>query len=544
MLLKSILTPTVLIATILTSIFVVGMDPARASSNDGHQSKEGSATRTILLTPELLRDETGRVMEGERGLIFVPENRSNPDSRLIAVHFQRYRAVNPPAGEDKRAPIFLLAGGPGGEFTFRREMRYTQLDRLRQTRDVVVMSQRGNPRAPGLVPDFRIRSEDTLPLDKPASIKTLSEHLRKAYTQSLAQWTDLGVDVQGYDIINIVDDVDDVRKALGYGKLVLHGCSFGSHSSFSYLTRWPQNVDRALLGGVEPLDFGYDSAKWLWASMERLAAQAEADPDLAPSIPEGGLLKALTEVIKDLDREPRRVVIEHPETGEPTEVVVGADDLRAGSVRAYSELSQGNHHDRMALWPHFVLDMVDGDFRALALMALESRQSKDQGILIGLLLDNSLGISSKRDRKLKNERARRWIDPNWYYRATRTVDNTPLVDRDFIKDQPISVPVLMVSGDLDWYTPIENAEHIEPFLKTGKLVTVAGATHCPLYHPEQMPLQDPDTVEQIYGFLDADFSEKTAADYLAALPSRVVLQPIDFAPADSINVYELMISSQ
>ena len=54
-------------------------------------------------------------MDGEKvdafeGKIQVPENRGNPNSRLIPVHYVRFPATTAEPGP----PIIYLAGGPGG----------------------------------------------------------------------------------------------------------------------------------------------------------------------------------------------------------------------------------------------------------------------------------------------------------------------------------------------------------------------------------------------------------------------------------------------
>ncbi|MEM9667891.1 MAG: alpha/beta hydrolase [Pseudomonadota bacterium] len=503
-------------------------------------AQEPEPTRQIILTPDILISG-GVEIVGERGLILVPENRSQPESRMIAVHFQRYPAIEK---TDGRAPVFLLPGGPGGEYEFDTPVTIAALNRLRKTRDVIAISQRGNPGVPGLVPDLSIRNAAIAPLDQPASMIKASKRSADAYQVALERWTAAGVDVGGYDIINIVDDIYDVRKALGYGKIVLRGCSFGSQWSFSYMKRWPDTVDRALLSGVEPLDFAYDSAKWLWVSMARLAAQAEADPDLAPAIPEGGLLAAYKTVLKRLRTEPATVSVADPSSGGTIDVTVGPDDLRLGAIRYFDVLGGETDTDGLALWPHFILELYNGDYRALGLMTAVARTTPSDGPMITALIDNSLGISDKRDDQLLAEVERQWVEPNWWYRATRNVDAALEVDASFRDDEMLPMPVLLVSGSFDWSTPIENAQHAEAFLEQGKLVTIGGATHCPLYQTEQVLAQNPELVETLYTFIDRDFEDADeATEYFASLPDSYDLSVIDFAPRDDISIYQKMIES-
>ncbi|MEO0398221.1 MAG: alpha/beta hydrolase [Pseudomonadota bacterium] len=490
--------------------------------------------REVYLAPDILTDQNGRMMTLERGLIFVPENRSNPDSRSIPLHFFRAPAKKP---EPDRAPVVYLPGGPGYELDTTLPNVFDFIDRMRKTRDVIYVSQRGYPGASGLIPELWL-STPSAALDKPASMSKASAQLARSYKKALSVWNKAGVDMTGYDVLNAVDDVYDIRAALGYEKIALRGCSFGSQWSFSYIKRWPETVDRALLSGVEPLDFAYDSADWLWASMARVAAEAEAQPDFAPHIPEGGLLEVLKAVINRLEKNPVSVDVVHPETNQMVSVRLGADDLRMGAAKNFYAFDKDNDLENLAYWPKFILELYNGDYRMLAMMALSSRSEGNEA-LIAQTIDNSLGISTARDKRLKAEKARQWVDPNWYFYATRNVAGAPpTVPANFREDTPIDVPVLLVSGDYDWSTPIENAEHAEEFLIDGKLITVGGGTHCPLWNGEQLPAQRPDLTEAIYRFLDMDFENGSAADYLDTLPATINLDRLRYETPATPALYE------
>ncbi len=58
-----------------------------------------------------------------------------------------------------------------------------------------------------------------------------------------------------YNTNNAVDDLDDVRAALGYRRLVLYGGSYGSFFSFIYIRRHEDTVKSALLFGIQPPHF-------------------------------------------------------------------------------------------------------------------------------------------------------------------------------------------------------------------------------------------------------------------------------------------------
>ena len=204
----------------------MAMDCGEASPTAGTYI---SIPDTIVASP----DQRSKV---ERGLFFASENRRDPRSRLIAVHFLRFPALH---GEKGRPPVFLLDGGPGDDSDFTNPQAYyspSLVERLRRTRDVVYVSQRGNPKARGLVPALYWKLPGH-PMNLPGSAALRREGNRVAVKAVMQEWSDRRVDLRGYDILNIVDDVHELRAALGYDRIVLRGCSFGSQWSLSYLKR-------------------------------------------------------------------------------------------------------------------------------------------------------------------------------------------------------------------------------------------------------------------------------------------------------------------
>ncbi len=504
-----------------------GRDVGRA------RTSAGVSAGSYILTPDVVTDEEGRTVPVERGLVFVPENRRAPGSRLIAVHFVRFPSVQ--QREPGRAPVFLLPGGPGHDFDLSDPLVFDEIERLRRTREVVYVSQRGYSGAPGLVSELRVRY-DPLPPDTLTSALQRARRDRATLAAALEQWRMRGVDVTGYDIVNITDDLNDLRGALGYDRIVLRGCSFGSQWSLAYMKRWPGTVDRAFLSGVEPLDFGYDSPQWLWASMERVARAAEADRDLAPHVPRGGIMQALKTVLERLEARPVDVTIRSPSGDADVVVPVGADDLRG----LLTSLSLGRRRalENLAQWPRFILEMYRGDYRYLAARVADDRARRRSESLILPLINHSVGISAARRERLAAEPAARWLgDVNLREHATRGAAPTPQVDDRFRSDWQIDVPTLLVAGDYDWSTPVENAEHLATFLRAGHLVRVRGGRHCTETNFGELAAQLPAETARLYGFVDADL-ERSPRAFFDALPDELSLAPLDFAPPTGRSLYE------
>ena len=479
----------------------------------------------------------GERLSVEEGLLFVPENRTKPGSRIITVHFLRLRGT----GAGTKAPIFLLPGGPGGFFG--REGLVSgplrnEIDFLRASgRDVVIVNQRGNPAAP-FTPDMRW-PVTARPLDEPASESGYRAMVRKAVTEGLETWTKRGFDPAGYDILNITDDVNDLRQALGYPKIILRGGSFGSQWSFAFLKRYPQFVDRALMHGIEPLDYGYDSPASLWAAIERVSNLATQDPKLQPHLPAGGLTGALKTLLDRLGAAPQRVAITDPRTGREVSVTVGRLDLIQNLLYPFETAP---FTENLVKWPRFVLEMHKGDYRFLAGLIWEGRTATSLAGMLGLLIDNSLGITKTREAKLRAEPEQQWVGKvhPWYI-ETRDLTPTPDAGDPFRADFDIQVPVVLVQGDVDFSTPLENALHAKRFLRNGRLVVVEGGGTHSAHH--EIYRFAPEVKAALQRYLTVDL-DPTPADLFAGLPERVRLPPPAFETLAGPSLYDRWLASR
>lgn len=126
---------------------------------------------------------------------FAPENRRKPNSRTIVIHFLRFAARASRRGGG-RPPVLLLPGGPGSEFDSTDPKLQQAVERLRRTRDVVYVSQRGYAGAPGLAPDLSTL-EQVSSLQEPSSAGRTKALQQAAVKSALEKWTGKGLDLGG-----------------------------------------------------------------------------------------------------------------------------------------------------------------------------------------------------------------------------------------------------------------------------------------------------------------------------------------------------------
>lgn len=202
----------------------------------------------------------------------------------------------------------------------------TTLAAFNKTRDVVIVNQRGVGSSPDPLKLPRQWQGEGGKTSLPLSIEEASARIRAGLGETLEACKSQGIDAAGYDIINLIHDVDDLRKALGYEKIALRGTSFGSQRALVYMKRWPERVDRAILAGLEPLDCGYDSAQGVWRVFERLDEQlAKAgNEDVANT----GVCARIRTIVERLKKDSVRYQGQHPRTWRKGFVAIGLEDFR------------------------------------------------------------------------------------------------------------------------------------------------------------------------------------------------------------------------
>jgi pimeloyl-ACP methyl ester carboxylesterase len=462
----------------------------------------------VVVEPAALAvPEIGKV-EFELGTMFVPENRSEANSRVIGVGFARFRSVHETGGP----PMFFLPGGPGSSFLAdlkegnpRLGRIMADISRFRGVGDVICVDQRGFSER-GDTLKFKVTTPGE-PLDEPASLSRSIDAFTQVARAATAEFSEKGIDLRGYTVKECADDVNDIRKALGYEQIMLVGGSFGSQWSFAVMRRHPEIVARALLGGVEPLDCGYDMPSHILAAVQRMWWEAEQDERLKPYLPPGGLMAAARAVIERLEREPLRVElkgVKDSKTGEPITIVLGPGDFQQ------KVMLRGP-----ADGPASLLAIYHGQYDAWAFAAITGRRSRaTEGPIISVLIDSSLGVSQRRRFLLEADPATRYLGP-WNfarYIATADIWPSPDVGDEFRNEIVCPIPVVFVHGDWDTQTPIENTFQVAPYFPNSHVLIVERGGHGAM---NQITQALPDTAATLLDFL------KTGSS--TALPTRVTL---------------------
>ena len=199
-------------------------------------------------TEIMFAPESGDAVEAYEGSFQVPENRTNPDSRMLTLKYVRFAAT----GDEPGAPIIYLAGGPGGSgIQTAKYRRFPLFMAMREFGDVIAFDQRGTGASNDLP---NCTSSQHVSVAEPTSDTAFFAKERAAFAECLDYWTSEGVDVRGYTTTESVADLDDLRKHLGADQVDLWGISYGSHLSLAALRQIDDRIGRVVITAIEGLD--------------------------------------------------------------------------------------------------------------------------------------------------------------------------------------------------------------------------------------------------------------------------------------------------
>jgi pimeloyl-ACP methyl ester carboxylesterase len=163
----------------------------------------------------------------------VPLDRSGAAAGTIALSVARKLAGPTPAG----SALVAIAGGPGQAALPFAEFNATTMSQALRTRDLLVFDQRGTG------------SSD--PLSCPALERFSAASLSRLFAACAEQ---IGPARGAFTTQESVRDLEALRQATGYQKLVLYGTSYGTKVALEYAERYPQHVEAMVLDSVVPTD--------------------------------------------------------------------------------------------------------------------------------------------------------------------------------------------------------------------------------------------------------------------------------------------------
>lgn len=428
-----------------------------ALSGCGEARREASPT--LALRPCWL---PGVDDQARCGTLEVFEDREARKGRTIKL---RVAVVPALAASPEPDPVFVLAGGPGQSAISVARAILPVAERLRRSRDLVLVDQRGtgdshalpcelvNPEAP-LADKFKSTID-------PATIRGCLDKLDadpRLYTTDIA-----------------MDDLDEARAALGYATVNLWGTSYGTRAGLVYLRQHPDRVRSAVLDGVAPmslylpLSMARDAERaigLLFAHCSNDPACARAYPDLEPRF------RAFLAALAD---KPLTARVAHPKTGKIEEVTIDRDGF-AGALRGLLYAPEVS-----ALVPLVLDQAMRGEVGPFVTATVGLASGIDETMSVGMFFSVVCSEDAPffDDAALLRESQGTFVGPGplramvapcalWPRRAL------PKGYRDPVASDK---PVLLLSGELDPVTPPSWAAEAKKTLPNALALDVDGVGH-------------------------------------------------------------------
>jgi pimeloyl-ACP methyl ester carboxylesterase len=425
---------------------------------------QSSRTWRIPLTP--CKAAGGRA-EAVCGSYEVFENRAARAGRKIKLNLMVVPAQDAKPEPD---PVFLLAGGPGEGAVQTFQAVALQ---FRQKRDVVLVDQRGAGESNRLTCDLdegvSAAFSRLLPLDKLAACR---QQLEKT------------ADLRQYTTSVAMDDLDEVRAALGYERINVWGGSYGTTAGLEYLRRHGDRVRTLTLVAVVPpsfrvpLPFPHTVQK----SLETLFARCAADPACHDAFPK--LQQEFETVLERLGKAPAKFrFTSPPNLKDPVEVTLSRD-MFGDFLRRILYTIPG-----ITSFPVAIHSAYQGDFETFARLCYElSIRTQNEipfGMYLSILCNESFPFISDAESAAI---AKGTYIGDYRVRAQRAMcANWPdaKLPKSFVSPVNSDRPVLLFSGEFDPAAQPEYAAEAAKYLPHSRHVVARNSSHgvggpCPM----------------------------------------------------------------
>ena len=392
----------------------------------------------------------------------VFENRATRTGRRIPLKIILLPAKNSKPVTDA---LFYLAGGPGAAATGYAADKF--MEGLRRNRDVVLVDQRGTGESNPLnCPSLGSREDMRGYFGEPFPVERI-----RACRAELEKVADLTL----YTTAIAMDDLDEVRAALGFDRIDVYGGSYGSTTSLVYLRQHSDHVRAVAIFGVAPpaAKIPLSFARGVQDSMNRLFADCAADPACKTAYPD--VEAEFKKVLLRFDSGPVEVDVPNVYTGSIQKVTVTRDAF----VDAIRQMLYAP--SAAAALPALIHLGAAGNLGPLVGTAFQVVSQISARLARGM----QFSVICAEDTPFITDDEIKTTSANSFYGDARVRPTMKAcaewpqakVPVSFLEPVKSDVPVLLLSGELDPVTPPWLAQMVAKTLSHSRLILIPNATH-------------------------------------------------------------------
>jgi len=402
---------------------------------------------------------TTHTASAQCGFLEVPENPDDPDGRTISLHLALAKATSTNIEPD---PLFFFAGGPGQAASEIWVMLRPVLSKIRKTRDIVLIDQRGT----GQSNKLQCFEKDDADLNAEIDFEQMARDTAQCASE-------LDADPRFYTTTIAMQDYDRVRQAMGYDRINIMGVSYGTRAAQVYLRLFPDHVRTVTLDSVVPMQLalGQDHAAMLDRAFSAVFADCRRDQTCNTLFPRHeDELQALLGVLRD---EPRWITITNPTSGQDQDIRLTAETL-AVAIRFLSYASE-----TQAVLPLLINEaLTTGDLSRLASQAILVMSGINEMLARGM----ELSVLCSEDYPFMDMEADNsatiigniFLDAIGSQCAAWPRGDIPEGFHDPVVS---SLPVLLMSGERDPVTPPQYAARVAQTFSNSLNLVARGQSH-------------------------------------------------------------------
>jgi len=400
------------------------------------------------------------------GTLTVFENRTAGSGRTIGIYFIDIKAKRPSHGA-----VVFNPGGPGGSATDLApgfaDAPSGAIATLRDRYDILLVDNRGTGKSAPQQCDFAPAAHPELYFSQ-----MWPDTIVRACRVRLAAQANLSL----YTTSMAADDLNDVRAALGYPKLVLYGGSYGTMFYLDYARRHPETVESVVLEGVAPPHFyiiPLPMARGAQTAMDQLEQACGQDPTCSAHFPH--FADHFAAVVRRFDAGPVSLAVRNPVTHRMQTVQL-TKEIFAETVRHELYFPSG-----AAYMPVTIERAYRGDYTPLAemvsQMALFFASVQANGLNLSVSCSEDIPFIPETDVAAYSAGT---FEGDGRVRAQQRackIWNPVPAPASFQEPVHSDAPIFMISGSDDPASPPQYGLQALAYLPNGRQMLVPGASH-------------------------------------------------------------------
>jgi pimeloyl-ACP methyl ester carboxylesterase len=340
------------------------------------------------------------------------------------------------------------------------------LIKLRRDREIVFVDQRGTGESNPLYCNQNANKDD---------MRTyFTEGVNVDNVRDCRNQLEKNANLTLYTTQIAMDDLDEVRSALGYDKINLVGGSYGTFAGLVYLRQHPDRVRAAILEGVSPVEakIVLPFAKGVEHSLERLFSDCAADKECNEAFPK------LRAEFKELTAK----VEKQPASFEATNLITGKREQITLSRNIFSELIRTMLYIPI-YWrwlPVLIHESNLGNFGPFASIAHTNIRALGQlatGMSFSVLCAEDMPFITEDE--IKRDTAGTFYGEYRVRTGMKVCEQWPRGKVAAAFNEPVKsdAPILMITGELDPVAPPWIAAGAARFLPNSRQISISNTGH-------------------------------------------------------------------